>query len=95
MAPDAGEWTAFEKYGDADAGTVVDGVAFDVEDQGLLHSGVPLFLSQVEKFKVNTGGVRPASRVHFLCVDKENGTKRKRPQCSRLPAAGFFRSENI
>jgi len=32
VTPDAGEWAAFEKYGNADAGTVVYGVAFDVED---------------------------------------------------------------
>ena len=32
MAPDTGEWATFEKDGDTNAGTIVDGVAFDVED---------------------------------------------------------------
>ena len=37
MTPDAGEGAPFKKDGDADAGTVVDGIAFDVEDQRLFH----------------------------------------------------------
>ena len=40
VAPDAGEWAAFKKDGDADAGAIVDGVAFDVEDQWLLHDNI-------------------------------------------------------
>ena len=37
MTPDAREGTPFKKDGDADAGAIVDGIAFDVEDQRLLH----------------------------------------------------------
>ncbi len=48
----------------------------------------------MSKGRAKTGGFRPTSQVHFLCVDKENGTKRKRPRCLRLPAAGPFRFAN-
>jgi len=46
---------------------------------------------------IKTGGFRPASRVHFLCIDKENGTKRKQPQCHRLTVklSGSFRSVDM
>ena len=38
MAPETGERTTFEKNGDTDARAIVDSVAFDVEDKGLLHN---------------------------------------------------------
>ena len=37
MTPDAGEGTSLEEDGNTDAGAIVDGIAFDVKDQGL-HS---------------------------------------------------------
>ena len=38
MTPDAGEGTPLEEDGNADTGAIVNGVAFDVENEWLLHN---------------------------------------------------------
>jgi hypothetical protein len=37
VAPDTGEGTPLEKDSNADTGAIVDGVAFDVKNQWLVH----------------------------------------------------------
>jgi hypothetical protein len=37
VAPDTGEGTPLEKDSNTDTGAIVDGITFDVENQGLVH----------------------------------------------------------
>jgi hypothetical protein len=63
---------------------------YKVEQEAASKKEASFFLQQLTR----TGGFRPASRVHFLCIDKENATKRKRPQYPH-PLRGNLRSAAI
>ena len=63
--PAAAQGAAFEKYGDADAWSVVNGVAFNIEDQRLLHNGYNL------KIYVSHQGAKDTKKVFLTQRQRE------------------------